>query len=178
MLLDCEIVNCVRKRIDKSKKIPNFSDYLILYNVGLIWSKKRGKFVGNKGQDGYYRITLYGDNGKKTTGQLHRFIYEAVYGPIPSGMEVNHIDEDKSNNSIFNLNLMTHKQNSNWGTRNERMGKARSKPVGAYIGEELKFTFPSIAEANRNGFNSGHISLCCRGEQKTHKGYKWRYIET
>ena len=37
-------------------------------------------------------------------------------------------------------------------------------------------TFPSTKEAGRNGFNNRHISECCIGKRKTHRGYEWRYI--
>ena len=46
--------------------------------------------------------------------------YEAFNGPIPEGMQVNHIDENTLNNNLENLNLMTPSENINWGTRNER----------------------------------------------------------
>lgn len=169
-----------------AKQLPNFSDYIILPNEGLIWSKKRGRFVGSKQPKGYYYATLTDDNGKQTHRRLHRVIWEAVNGSIPEGLQVNHIDENKSNNRIENLNLMTSKENNNWGTRNERIGKAnvkaltngvRSKPVGGYIGGELKITFPSTAEAGRNGFDHSHISKCCRGKKKSYRGYEWRFLE-
>lgn len=169
-----------------AKQLPNFSNYIILPNEGLIWSKKRGKFIGYEDSKGYYGITLTDDNGRVTKGKLHRFIWQAVNGPIPEGMEVNHIDEDKTNNSIINLNLMTHKENMNFGTRTERATKktakiltngVTSKPVGAFLNRELKFSFPSIAEASRNGFNQGNITSCCQGKLKTYKGYEWRYLE-
>lgn len=185
MLLDCEIINSVINRIDESKQIPNYLNYLVLPNEGLIWSKKTSRFIGSKLSNGYYQTALTDDNGRQTCGCLHRFIYTACYGPIPSGMDVNHIDENKSNNRIDNLNLLTRKENLNFGTRNERAGKAiakaktngvGSKPVGGYVNGELKFTYPSTQEASRNGFNSGHICDCCQGKRKSHKGYEWRYI--
>lgn len=160
-----------------AKQLPNFSSYIILPNEGLIWSKKTGKFVGSKQSDGYYHTALTDDNGKATCGLLHRFIYEAVNGPIPEGLQVNHIDENKGNNRIDNLNLMTPKENNNWATHNERVAKAKSNPVGAYVDGVLKFTFPSTAEAERNGFDHSHISKCCLGERKSHKGYEWRYLD-
>lgn len=36
-------------------------------------------------------------------------------------------------------------------------------------------TYPSVSEAARNGFNKGHIAACCRGEEKTHKGFIWSF---
>lgn len=190
MLLSSEVLNTVRKRIDESKQIPNYSNYVILPNEGLIYSLYWNKFVG--GQDrikGYWFTALTSNNGKIWKSQLHRVIYTACYGEIPEGLQVNHIDENKSNNCISNLNLMTPKDNTNWGTRNKRMGEklkgntnSRFKPkmVGAYKDGKLVMTFPSTREAQRNGFNATAICFCCNGKKKykTHKGYEWRYIET
>lgn len=82
------------------------------------------KFVNNGG--GYLQVYLYKD-GKSTKFYVHRLVYEAFHGKRPEGMEINHIDEDKSNNSIKNLNLMTHKENANWGTCIERRAKKTLK---------------------------------------------------
>ena len=187
MLLNSEILNTVRKRIDESKQIPNYSNYVILPNEGLVYSLKRNKFIGCKDYQNYLKCTLYSDIRKVWTTKIHRVIYTACYGEIPEGLDVNHIDENHNNNSIFNLNLMTHKDNCNWGTRNERMAKKlkgkyvnrtdQSKPVVAYKNEELVMTFPSAREADRCGFERAAVAKCCKGKRKSYKGYEWRYIE-
>lgn len=51
---------------------------------------------------GYYRITSKINNGE----QLHRLIYESVWGKIPEGYVIHHIDGDKTNNCILNLLMM------------------------------------------------------------------------
>ena len=108
---------------------------------------------------------------------VHRVVYEAVTrNTIPEGMQCNHISEDKTENSFGNINLMSPKENNNCGTVNERRAKALSKQVGAYKDGELVITFPSTAEAGRQGFNQGAVSSCCRGERKTYKGYTWKYL--
>lgn len=111
-------------------------------------------------------------NGKREYPVIARLVYEAFVGKIPNGMQVNHIDEDPSNNFLFNLNLMTPKQNSNWGTRNQRIGKTfkkngkRSIPVDQIdrkTGEVLA-SFPSAKEAARQTqFGQCNISRACNG---------------
>ena len=110
-------------------------------------------------------------------------MWTVVNGDIPEGMEVNHIDENKQNNSISNLNLLTKTENLNWGTHNERAAKNKlnhtnlSKAVVALKNGNIVMYFPSTMEAKRiGGYNSGHIASCARGERKSHKGYEWRYV--
>jgi len=128
---------------------------------------------------GYQRVRLWKDGNVKNF-QVHRLVYEAFCGEIPDGMQVNHINEDKSDNRLCNLNLMTPKENTNWGTCIERSHKAQSKPVAGYDEQgNLVVTFPSIMEAGRNGYNSGTISYCCSGKRHYHRhhGLIWRYAK-
>lgn len=90
--------------------------------------------------------------------------------------EVNHKDEDKLNNRVDNLQWCSRSYNINYGVRNERVSKKLSKPVLQYdLDGNLIKEWPSAAEAGRNGFNHNHISECCRGKLKSHKGYIWKY---
>ena len=59
---------------------------------------------------GYYAVSLYKNNGG-TFKLVHRLVAMAFIGPVPTGMEVNHIDCDASNNSIENLEYVTHAEN-------------------------------------------------------------------
>lgn len=54
-----------------------------------------------------------------------RLVYMAHKGLIPKGLQVNHKDEDKENNCIENLELMTQKENCNYGTRNQRISQTK-----------------------------------------------------
>ena len=156
----------------------NFTKYEV-YEDGRIWSYSHKKFLKPAIDNcGYQVVNLYDNEGNKKRYYLHRVIYESVTGnPIPEGMQINHISEDKTDNRFANLNLMTPKQNSNWGTRNERL----SKQVGAYKDGKLVMTFPSTREAQRNGFNGGNVSACCRNcfnraGNNVYKGYTWQYL--
>ena len=164
--------------------IQNFSRYQCFPSVGKIYDKKRKRFVKGCNKDGYIQVTLTNDEGEWKHMRFHRAILMSYMGEgIPIGLEVNHIDEDKLNNKIKNLNLMTHKDNMNWGTHNDRVGKARinnpkiSKRVQAFDKEgNLVFDFPSAKEAQRQmGFNNSNISACCIGKSKSAYGYTWKY---
>ena len=164
-------------------KFRNFEKYEV-FEDGRIFSYKKNKFLKPTTKNGYQVVCLYDNEGNMKQYLVHRVVYESVTGaPIPDGLQVNHIDENKANNSISNLNLMTPKENTNWGSGIERCSKARingkrSKAVGAFKNDELVMTFPSTKECGRQGFDSGNVAACCRGVKsyKTYKGYIWRYL--
>ena len=133
-------------------------------------------------KNGYQVVCLYDNEGNAKWYLLHRVVWESVTGnPIPKGYEINHISEVKTENFVENLQLMTHKQNINYGTGIERCRKARingkcSKPVGAFKDGNLVITFPSTMEAGRQGFNQGNVAACCNGKLKKYKGFEWKYL--
>lgn len=138
-----------------------------------------------RNQWGYLSVGLH-RNGKWRHYLVHRLVAETWLDNPEGKPQVNHLDEDKSksNNEVYNLSWSTAKENSNWGTRNKRIADSmlngkRSKAVQAIDPKtgQVVLEFPSTAEAQRKGFDSRHISACCRGEKKykSHKGLIWRY---
>ena len=122
-------------------------------------------------------MDLYKD-GKRKSYHTHRLVAEAFIPNPKNKPEVNHKDENKDNNCIDNLNWVTHSENSNWGSRMDRIVKALSKPIYAInIKTNERIDFPSIGEAGRNGFNQSSIIHCLKCRQKVHKGYIWFYFE-
>lgn len=137
-----------------------------------------------KDKDGYLVVHL-SKNGKRKTHKVHRLVAEAF---IPNDdperkTQINHLSEfEKTNNRVENLCWMSPKENTNWGTRNERIAKKmkndkRSKIVHQFTldGQFIK-EYPSTHEVRRQtGFGRSHISECCSGKYKTAYGYIWRY---
>lgn len=158
-------------------KFRNFDKYEV-FEDGRIWSYKSKKFLKPwTTKYGYKRVSLTDNEGNSKMYHLHRVVWEAVTGsPIPEGYEINHIDENKTNNHISNLNLMTPKENVNFGTCIQRRSATRSKTVGAFKNGELVMSFKNIMDADKNGYSFGCVARCCRGERKTHRGFEWRYI--
>ena len=168
-------------------KVSNFGKILSLnyLNTG-----KPGLMTPFEVGAGYLGVTL-SKNREYKQCYVHRLIAEAFL-PNPDNLpEVNHKDEDKTNNFVFlnedgtvnkkksNLEWKNHRDNCNHGTRNERVAKAQSKPVLQFtLNGEFVREWPSTMECERNGFSSGNVSACCRGERKTAYGYIWKYKET
>ena len=169
-----------------------FRDYekYDVYEDGRIWSYKTKRFLKPiLDKDGYQLVNLSDNECKIKNYYVHRVVWEAFTGaPIPSYMQINHRNEIKTDNRFFeNLELVTPKQNINWGTRNKRMAKSntnnpkRSKKVGAFKNNELIMVFPSAGEAQRQGFKKSAVSACCRNcyireGNNVYKGYTWKYI--
>ena len=89
--------------------------------------QKAGKeIIPQPRQHGYLSVWLYGNGGNNGRAgkqySVHRIVAEA-FVPNPNGYaEVNHINEDKTDNTACNLEWCSHIQNSNHGTRGERIG--------------------------------------------------------
>ena len=174
------------------KDIPDYPKYQGS-NIGRIrsvWFDKVRILKPCKRKSGYLYVSLHKD-GRCKSISVHRLVWMAFNGTIPEGMEINHINEDKTDNRYpENLNLMTRKENANWGTAIQRRVEKQKGIRRPYVNQNLckpvlQFTldgefvkeWPSTREANRNGFNQGHIAECCRGERKQHKGFIWKYKE-
>ena len=170
-------------------------------NLGKILSlnyRRTGKAKLRKpgtNSDGYFQVQL-SKNKERKNCYVHRLVAE-TFLPNPDNLpEVNHKDEDKTNNFVFlnedgtvnkkksNLEWKTPKENSNHGTRNERIAKANTngklskRVLQLSLSGELICEYPSTRECERNGFDHGAVAKCCRGEKPQYKGFIWKYKET
>ena len=81
--------------------------------------------------NGYERVCL-SKNGRYKHVRVAKLIYEAFVGPVPEGMEIDHINGDNTDNRLENLRVCTHKENCNNPITRERHRKAnesRSRKV-------------------------------------------------
>ena len=130
---------------------------------------------------GYLRVGLC-DGKKRKTFKLHRLVCEAFHENPDNKPQVNHINEIKTDNRASNLGWATARENSNFGTRNERIGKksaiTKSKPIAQYtLNGKLLKVWPSLKEAKRGtGFSQGNVSQVANGKRKQAYGFIWKYI--
>ena len=168
------------------KPIKGYEGLYEISNLGRVKSlnyKGTGKekiLKNTENGKGYLFVDLY-KNGKIKKFRIHRLVL-MTFKPIEGmgKLDVNHIDENKQNNSLENLEWCDRKYNCNYGTRNQRSAQSRSIPVvqlNSNTNEVLNI-YDGAREAERQGgFKSRKIGACCRGEQKTHKGFKWMFLE-
>lgn len=106
------------------KDICGYEGLYMISNLGNIKSIKKDALLKPiQNNNGYSRVSLY-KNGKYKAFSVHRLVAEAFI-PNPGALpQVNHKDEDKSNNKVDNLEWCTAKYNSNYGTIKERRKKS------------------------------------------------------
>lgn len=133
------------------------------------------KPISNK--NGYLIVTLYKNSSSKSC-RVHRLVAKAFLENPNNLPQVNHKDENPSNNIVSNLEWCDAKYNINYGTRNEKVAEALSKVV-IQIDKNTNVIiniFPSMMEAHREtGCNQAHICNCCKGKRKSAGNYKWKY---
>ena len=120
------------------KDIPGYEGLYQVSNTG----KVRSLNYRGTGQTKILKqnITRYGyktlalcKNGKDKRYFVHRLVAEAFI-PNPNNLPyVNHKDEDKTNNAVWNLEWCTHEYNMNYGTINERRSKTRREKNGGLL---------------------------------------------
>ena len=150
---------------------------------------KKGKILKpQKAVNGYMRATLCNEKYYKHF-KIHRLVAEH-YIPNPENKpQVNHINGDKTDNRVDNLEFCTHEENIKHAIKNGlidlekrklemiKLGKKRAKKVNQYDLEH-KFIkrWDSLKEASETlNINYGNISSCCIGNHKTAGGFIWEY---
>ena len=116
--------------------------------------------------DGYLQVGLYKD-GKYYHYLVHRLVAEAFI-PNPNNLpQVNHIDENKTNNCVWNLEWCDAKYNSNYGTKIERYSKARR---GKQLSEETKAKISEAMKGNKNMLGKQHSEEAKKKISEAKKG--------
>lgn len=94
------------------KDIKGYPNYQIS-NLGNVWSVKRQRklnpFINNRG---YKAINIIAANGKRKGELIHRLVALAFIDNPEGKPEVNHIDKNKENNNVENLEWVTHGENN------------------------------------------------------------------
>lgn len=158
------------------KDILGYEGKYEVSNLGNVRNAKTNSILC-KSIDRYCGVKLSKNNIKKFKS-IHRLVAESFI-PNPNNLpQVNHIDGNKLNNCVNNLE---------WCTRSENMKHAYKfgleKPTK--ISPVLQFTidgsfikkYQSIKEAQKYNKNCSKIGACCQGMRKTAGGYVWKYKE-
>ena len=144
-------------------------DRAIKYSNGKICKYKEEIRALTKDGRGYLRV-LVSKNRKHRNLRVHRLVAQAFI-PNPRNLsQVNHKDEDKTNNCVDNLE---------WCSCQYNVDYSLSKKVCQYdTNGNLLRIWKSIIEASRNlQIPDTNIGKCCKGEYKQSGGYVWKYAD-
>ncbi len=185
------------------KDVIGYEGYYQISNKGNVRSldrfdgvhDRRGTvIIPNLKRNGYLQVGLRKHRTRKWVG-VHRLVAIHFIENPNNKPQVNHIDGNKQNNTVENLEWVTAKENQNHavkiglrdnmpkGEKHSNYGKCRensqsAKPV---IRRDLKTGETKLYKAKilakDDGFDVTSISKCCHGKLKTHKGYEWYFAK-
>ena len=170
-------------------QVSNLGNVKSLDRIDASGHSRKGFIMKQKiNNKGYFSIALC-KNGKYKFYQVHRLVAQ-TFLPNPNNLpQVNHKNEDKTDNRVENLEWCTIEYNCNYGTRNERAGLSNSI---AQSGKDKPYKYKKIIQLDVDGniikqfcsikqaveelnIKQPNISSCLIGKCKTTGGYKWQY---
>lgn len=168
------------------KQVQSFEGYYEVSSLGRVRSIERidsnGKVVpqrvlkGQTDKDGYLLVGLH-KNGKRVTRRVHRLVASAFIPNKNRLPQINHIDKNKKNNCVGNLEWCDNKYNQYYDGTFIKANMATSTPVVALKDNEIVHMFKSMNEAGRYfGKKNGVLIQRCINHEKGYKtayGYHW-----
>jgi glycosidase len=122
--------------------------------------------------NGYYFVSLH-KNGKTEVRTIHSLVAETFIPNPENKRTINHIDGDKLNNNVENLEWNTDSENQYHALKNSL--KKRYSLIAINKETNAEIFFDSVNDAINCGFTQSAISICCANNKKSHKGYYFKY---
>lgn len=166
--------NEIWKDIDGYEGLYQISDKRRIKSLDYRRTGEERVLKPRKTKDGYLHVGLCKE-GKIKFYLIHRLIAQ-TFLENPEGLpEINHKDEDKTNNCAENLEWCSHQYNNNYGTRIERISKSKSIPVMCV---ETNTIYLSTHDAQRKtGIDAANIGKCANHKKYYHtaRRYHWEF---
>lgn len=160
------------------KDIKNYENLYQVSNLGNVRSLKYNhtnetKLLTPENNWGYLRYQLKGKHYR-----AHKLV-AMTFIPNPNKLtQINHIDGNKHNNRVENLEWCTAKENTNHALQNGLVDMHKIIMKDKKTNKTIKI-FDNILELRKNiklkGY--GHIYCCCNGKRKSAYGYRWEYAD-
>lgn len=163
------------------KPIEGFPGYFVT-DDGRVLSNRSGKekeLKLYKERDGYLTVWIRRDDGAKVKFKIHQLVARVFLSNPNNLPQINHKDENKTNNCVSNLEYCTAEYNANYGTRNKRISEAfgSNRSVICLETGEI-WEYPNVCNkdlAKENGIKNVDIGKVINGSGE-YKGYHYRYL--
>lgn len=158
------------------KDVVGYEGLYAVTSCGKVWSYKSKRFLKpSDNGNGYLFVVLSKDNKRKQY-YVHRLVAEAYLPNIENLPQINHKDENKTNNCLQNLEWCDCKYNNNYGTHNEKVSNSLKIPILQYdLDGNFIREWSSATDVGKVAVKS--INNCLKGRHKTAYGFKWVYKE-
>lgn len=156
------------------KEIAGFEGLYAVSNKGRVKNLETGKVLKNwSNPQGYPFVALYKGDGTSKQITVHRLVATAFI-PNPLNLpQVNHKDENKTNNDVSNLEWCTPSQNQRYSAHQRSCKINQLNLEGEFIKQ-----WGSSHEINRElGFGKGNIIQCCKNKINQAYGFRWEYAD-
>lgn len=156
------------------KPIAEFPSYEVS-SKGRIKDKKGLIHKTFDNGNGYLVVGLSANNHHYNR-RVSRLVASAFLPNPENHKEVNHINEDKYDNRVENLEWCTRTYNVRYGNRTKKAVAKRARAVDRYDkdGTFVK-RYNIMKDAIKDGFDNIMVCKCCKGNKKSHKGYIFKY---
>lgn len=164
--------------------IPGIEGAYLACSSGRIWSNKRknGYLKSLLDKNGYHRINIC-NYGVHTKCIVHVLIAKAFHGIPQKGLQVDHKNGDKNDNTPKNLEWVTGKENviRSWKNGQSFIPKgSKNKTSKAIVQLDLNGKiikeWGCMSDVNRElGYKVSGISACCTGRKKTYQNSLWKH---
>lgn len=158
--------------MDEWRIIPTYPKYEISI-YGDVVNLRTGRVVkGRSDREGYLMVALYDNQMRMKNQKIHRLVYATFTEEDITGLEINHLNCDVTDNRLSNLEACDRSRNVQYaydlGRRNENL------PVRCL---ETGEAYRSMSEAARaTGMTVGHVHMQIRGIVPHAKGYHFELI--
>ena len=175
--------NGIRRQTEYYKEdLPNeiwkeFENYYVS-SLGRIRHKIKNNLLQPSITCGYYKVRL-SNNGLTKDYMIHQLVYKLFNGDYDKNkFIIDHIDGNKLNNDINNLRLLTNSENANAALYETKTNSSAKKVAQYDLKGNFIQSFPSARIASKElNLDSSTISKVCRGKNKTHGGFIFKYIK-
>ena len=158
------------------KPIPNTNNKYYISSFGRGYTIHRRRLMKPRlwGSNRYLYLHYNDSNGKPRCVAIHRLVAQAFIENPLNKLEVNHIDGNKFNNNVSNLEWSTRQENM----RHAFISEVNLKKLRPIVCVELNKTYPAMIDASKDlNIPRQNIYSVCVGRRTSAGGYTFRYLE-